>query len=254
MSTVALVEPGHSKLDYIKKQIANGFDRANKGGQEWIEGSLIMAAALREARSMIPANVTFSGWLKENKLDVVMHHDRAALISMAADLSVMRTLLGETESRAYQHIWRQNKGRFTQMSKTPAPTRTKRYHKPRTYTAGRAMNHRRMKLGDEVIDKIKDTSLDRADEMDELVRLNRGAAEGELTEDVRSLVARAVAGEDVSAIAYTEQHIPISKRKRPALVDMWRKRMVSAWEQADYDAQQKFLEYLIEHLKKKGGS
>jgi hypothetical protein len=60
-----------------------------------------------------------------------------------------------------------------------------------------------MKLGAENIEKIKGTSLDRADEKDELVMLNRGAAHGELTSEVKQLIDDAVAGKDVSAIAYS---------------------------------------------------
>src|SRR5262249_8398461 len=65
----------------------------------------------------------------------------------------------------------------------------------------RAMNLRRMKLGDAVVDKLAGTSLDSAIEMDELIMLNRGAPEGELTDIVKKLVADAVAGKDVSAVA-----------------------------------------------------
>ena len=97
---------------------------------------------------------------------------------------------------------------------------------------------------------LKGTSLDNAAELDELVRLNRSAPEGELTDDVQHLVSQAVAGKDVSAIAYTEQAMPISTRKKPSLIQAWRKRMIFAWEQADYDDQQKFVDYLIEHMKK----
>src|SRR5262249_60676413 len=56
----------------------------------------------------------------------------------------------------------------------------------------RAMNLRRMKLGDAVVDKLAGTSLDSAIEMDELIMLNRGAPK---------LVADAVAGQNESAVA-----------------------------------------------------
>jgi Protein of unknown function (DUF3102) len=65
----------------------------------------------------------------------------------------------------------------------------------------RAMLHRRMKLGDQVVDKLKGTTLDRADELDELVILNRGAPEGGHTEIVKRLVADAIDGKPVSAVA-----------------------------------------------------
>jgi hypothetical protein len=63
---------------------------------------------------------------------------------------------------------------------------------------------RASKLGEDTIAKLKGTSLDSAREQDELVFLNRGASEGELTEPVRDLVACAVRGEKFSAIEYTK--------------------------------------------------
>ena len=72
---------------------------------------------------------------------------------------------------------------------------------PRDHT--RARLHREAKLGADVVAELRNTSLDSAREQDELVFLNRGAREGELTETVRDLVACAVRGEKVSAVDYT---------------------------------------------------
>jgi hypothetical protein len=59
----------------------------------------------------------------------------------------------------------------------PAPDRTPS-RKRRRMLPGHAMLHRRAKLGDELVDKIKGTSLGNAKEMNELVVLNRGAPAG----------------------------------------------------------------------------
>jgi hypothetical protein len=59
-----------------------------------------------------------------------------------------------------------------------------------------------MKLGEGTIAEIKGTSLDNAREMDELIRLNRGAPEGGHTPEVKRLVAAARAGVAVSAVDY----------------------------------------------------
>lgn len=72
-----------------------------------------------------------------------------------------------------------------------------------------------MKLGEDTIAKIKGTALDRADEMDALIKLNRGAAPGTLTKDVQQLVEDAAAGKNVSAIAYTAK---IRGRSAPSRV------------------------------------
>jgi hypothetical protein len=74
-------------------------------------------------------------------------------------------------------------------------------NKPVVRNKDRNQIYRRMKLGDDTVDKLRGSSLDSAHELDELVTLNRGAPAGELTPLVRQLVADAVAGRDVSAVA-----------------------------------------------------
>lgn len=114
----------------------------------------------------------------------------------------------------------------------------------RTRNSSRANLLREMKLGAEVMAKIKGTSLDSAAEMDELVVLNRGALEGEQTGVVKRLVADAHAGKDVSAVA---TGIAIGGQRRVVihtLVAAWRKRMVSAWELASEEERTRFLTFL----------
>lgn len=69
--------------------------------------------------------------------------------------------------------------------------------------------HRAAKLGDATIEKLRGTSLARAREQDDLVLLNRGAAEGEHTAIVRQLVADAIAGKNVSATAIMNNGAPL---------------------------------------------
>jgi hypothetical protein len=243
MSSIALVAPGHNKIDYIKQQIAAGYNRANKGGEEWIEGSLIAAAALREGRELIPSNVTFGEWLKQNNLAFYSRHDREALIHLASDLDLMRTVLGESDSRSYQRIWGTNKSRFPSARETHV---SKGKRKPRTYNMNRATIHRTMKLGEAAIAKIKGTSLDRADEIDELIRLNHAMPPGELKPEVQKLIDDAAAGKDVSALAHTAtHHHGRPKLAAASLVAMWKKRMVYAWQHADLNAKTELMDYLV---------
>jgi hypothetical protein len=74
----------------------------------------------------------------------------------------------------------------------------------RTRNTERPKHYREMKLGADVVAKIKGTSLDSAQEMDELIVLNRGAPEGGQTEIVKRLVADAVTGKQISAVEYTK--------------------------------------------------
>jgi hypothetical protein len=72
----------------------------------------------------------------------------------------------------------------------------------RTRNLARGPIHRAMELGEDVMVRIKGTSLDDARELDELIVLNRGAVPGTLTDIVQELVAAAAAGVPVSAVGY----------------------------------------------------
>jgi uncharacterized coiled-coil protein SlyX len=70
---------------------------------------------------------------------------------------------------------------------------------------------REMKLGEDVVAKIRNTSLDNARELDELIMLNRGAPPGKVTPIVAKLVADGAAGKDVSAVATTAQRGEVAR-------------------------------------------
>jgi hypothetical protein len=242
MNNVVVAPFGHNSLEHIKRQIAEGHARCMRGGTEWVEGSLQVAAALLAGRETMLADVSFKGWLEQNQLNFFSHQDRAALLNLAADIPLARAVLTEADSRSYRLIWAQNRKRFTTTGK---PAR-----KRRVKTPGRAMAHRIMKLGESVIDKIKGTSLDSAKELDELVVLNRGAPENELTEIVKKLVDDAASGKDVSAVAVGES---MGKFRHPhrrlttsdGLIAAWKKRMVASWIAASGDERIKLLAYLV---------
>jgi hypothetical protein len=112
-----------------------------KGGQDWVEGSLQVADALKAAKENWPANITFGTWLKENKLDHWNHHDRSALINLASDIELARSILTETENKSYKLIWQQHKKRFVQMDKTPRITSRKPRRKKGSGNLFREMKH-----------------------------------------------------------------------------------------------------------------
>jgi hypothetical protein len=234
MTVVSMI--GHNRLDYARRRIIAGHDRASKGKEDWVEGSLEVAEALKEARDNMPADLAFSDWLKRHGLDALYDHNvRAALIKLASNPTLARTVLAESESRSYRVIWDQNKKRFT--------SPVKPLGRQRTWKKGRVMIYRTLKLGEETMAKIKGTSLDSAIELDELIVLNRGTQPGELTPQVAQLVADAAAGKDVSAVAIRGSY------KIPPLVQAWRKRMIASWLKADKAQRQAFIEYLIDRLK-----
>jgi hypothetical protein len=246
-----VVTIGHS-LDYIKRRIREGHERAAKGETEWVEGTIEVATALREGREMVPANVTFHGWLITNDLNFYSKDERAALIGLAQDINLARTVLIESKSHSYDLIWRENKHRFRGLPKNASN------RKPRTSHPGRKQLHYQMKLGAEAIERIKGTTLDSADEKEELLRLNRGLPLGELTPAVRQLIDDAAAGKDVSAIAYTrKRRLPtlppnvthLSERAlERRLLPAWRKRMVAAWQLATLSERIALVDHLMTTL------
>jgi len=234
----------HNRLTFLARRIQVAHERANKGETEWIEGSLELAVALREGREAVPADTSFKEWLKINNLDFYNYSDRAALIALASNVDLARTVLTESKSRSYQLIWRDHKHRFhTNMKPTPTSrvasepkrARGKEIHRD---TTGMADLHRREKLGDATVDKIQGTSLDSAEEIDELVNLNRGSPEGEHTPIVKQLVDDAVAGKLVSAIAK-------GRGTAPKLIAAFYKRMVAPWALATKQERDEFIEHLI---------
>jgi len=230
-------------LERFKARIRAGWERTKTGRQGWIDGSLEIAAALRDARDNMPADIAFSTWLKQNDLAFFPKDDRAALIGLAENIELARDILMNTTSVSYRVIWQENKSRFRKAAK-PAATASRKRKKR---TATRATTLRTMKLGEETMARIKGTSLDRAEEIDELIMLNRGAPEGELLPIVAQLVADAAAGKIVSARAITAKSADC--KAKPSLVDAWRKRMAYAWEMASEQERSAFIEWLMDHIK-----
>jgi len=92
------------ELRDLGRQINAAFDKAKKGRQEWIEGTLELASLLLKARRKFASHNKFSEWCKKTCPDL-NHQDRAALINMAKDLSFTRSILEQTKRTAWQNIW-----------------------------------------------------------------------------------------------------------------------------------------------------
>jgi Protein of unknown function (DUF3102) len=106
------------------------------------------------------------------------------------------------EAARTEIIARAEAGEAIKIADVKQTIETAKGRKPRNLAGAKIF--RGLKLGEEVVAPLKGTSLDSAEEMDELIILNRGAAAGELTDPVKELVALAVAGEAVSATGYRE--------------------------------------------------
>lgn len=76
-------------------RVTRGHKAALLGRQEWIEGTLELAARLGQARARFPNNTYFGLWLRGNDLweDRITKENRAALISMSENLASTRLAL-----------------------------------------------------------------------------------------------------------------------------------------------------------------
>jgi hypothetical protein len=104
--TLIAVADGASPLDVLAARHRVAWDRTQRGRQEWIEGTLELAAVLAEERRLLPDNQDFSRWLERNGLAKISAHDRIALIGMAKDLVVTREVLESTSNTSWEYIWK----------------------------------------------------------------------------------------------------------------------------------------------------
>jgi hypothetical protein len=187
------------------------------------------------------------GWGETTALNYMRAHELASKSAKFADLSLPVSAIyllaapSTSEEDRTEFVERSAAGERFTVGDVLKKLRRKRRVQPRV----RATNFRTMKLGEEVMEKIKGTTLDSAEEMNELVILNRGAEEGQNTPLVKQLVADAAAGKDISAIAAGSKILSSRRGKSQKLIDCWRKRMVRAWELADKAQRAELIDYLM---------
>src|SRR5690348_939078 len=70
-------------LNVLAECIKAAYGRTVDGRNEWISGTLELAANLDEARARFPSDIDFGVWLVQNELDWLGKEDRAALLGMA---------------------------------------------------------------------------------------------------------------------------------------------------------------------------
>jgi hypothetical protein len=254
-TNVVSFHAGNPRIERIRAEINAGMARLSTGvgRSEWTEGSLQIAAALREAKSMVPTGTAEKEWFQEHHLDYFPANERIALVGLAGNIEVARELLNRVERRSYQNIWNQHRHLFVpdapkpkqkpEPEPKPEPDKAKRkQYAPRS----RAMIHFTLKLGEQTIAKIRGTSLDSAKEMEELLMLNRGAEEGTLNPIVQQLVDDAAAGKEVSALAVSARQFGVlPKRVVKDLQMAWTKRMTHPWQLAGLQEKADLLVHVI---------
>lgn len=247
--TATIVSQERVDLERVKRRIIAARERVFKDRDDWIEGSVALAEAFAEGRSQFANDRFFGRWLTQSGLDFYKAHERAALINFGSEPELAREIFSKTENRSYQLLWRENKQRFAIDSKPrrrKSPTRKSPggliSKPPRSNRRG--IIGRSMKLGDAIMAKIKDTTLDVAPEMDALIVLKRRNPEL-----VEKLADDARAGKNVSAIAASAAILKEPPATGKALIEVFRKRMTFVWEQADHKAQEMLIDYLMHHMK-----
>lgn len=107
-------------LRAIGRRIDEAWENERAG---WVDRSLALMAALREARERFPSNKSFGAWLTENGHDHWRKNTRAALIGLAADPQRARDLLTTTDRRSYELIWKDETRRVPSARITTKPRR-----------------------------------------------------------------------------------------------------------------------------------
>jgi hypothetical protein len=94
-------------MSALVERIKAAYECAKNDRKEWIEGTVKLAATLDESRTRFSSDTAFGVWLVQNELDWLGKDDRAALLGMANDLDLTRTVLEETKSASLRVIWRE---------------------------------------------------------------------------------------------------------------------------------------------------
>jgi hypothetical protein len=71
-----MTEKNEDKLPHLAWEIKSGLDLAEKGKQDRIKGLVDAAVALREARSLITADIKFSKWCATNEIGNASHRPK----------------------------------------------------------------------------------------------------------------------------------------------------------------------------------
>jgi hypothetical protein len=98
------METKEQTLDELATHAHMALKRCKQAREEWIEGTLELAAVLGKARAQFRDNVDFGNWIENNGLGEINKNDRAALIAMSSDLELARRVLEHHNSRSWQLV------------------------------------------------------------------------------------------------------------------------------------------------------
>jgi hypothetical protein len=113
-----------SPLDVLAARHRAAWDRTQRGRQEWIEGTLELAAVLAEERKLLPADQDYSRWLERNGFAKISKDNRSGLKAIAADPVAARQVMETDNTISWELIGRQLRTR-TNPKPRPAPGKRK---------------------------------------------------------------------------------------------------------------------------------
>jgi hypothetical protein len=97
--------------DALAERYRAACNKAYQGREQWIEGTLELAAVLVEARNRYPDHRAFSAWVERNALPQINKNDRTALLGMGEDVAAARVLLVTAKGSSVDWIWRNRPNR-----------------------------------------------------------------------------------------------------------------------------------------------
>ena len=107
-----IMDEGNARMAARAERIRHWLDRKEANEADWVEVTLGLIEEISAARAEFSANREFSIWLMDNELERLDPNDRAAAISLGANMRLARMALTETQSRSLQLIWREWHNRY----------------------------------------------------------------------------------------------------------------------------------------------
>lgn len=106
MTNLTVVPVGGTAMDVLAERYRTAFDKMEGGREQWIEGTLDLAAVVAELRKKYPAHQEFSRYLERYKLQSISANDRAALLGFhKVGRETARKLLERSKSERWRNIW-----------------------------------------------------------------------------------------------------------------------------------------------------
>lgn len=100
-----IVPKNATALEVLAERYRTAFDKTKAGREQWIEGTLELAAVVAELRERYPAHQEFSRWLEYENLPPMNKDARAALVRLnKMGEKTARELLGQTQQTSWHWI------------------------------------------------------------------------------------------------------------------------------------------------------